>query len=110
MKSAVSFIYNFEEAVVRNVKQMGLDGVICGHIHSAGIKQIDGVTYINCGDWVDSCTAIVEHFDGRMELLDWGHSDARPAPGALPAEATSALPPIESAGALDSAESTTRTA
>jgi UDP-2,3-diacylglucosamine pyrophosphatase LpxH len=110
VKSAVSFIYNFEEAVVHNVKQMGLDGVICGHIHSAAIKQIGGVSYLNCGDWVDSCTAIVEHYDGRMELLDWGHSDARPAPVARPAEPASTLTPIESAGALDSAESTTRTA
>jgi hypothetical protein len=89
---------------------MGPDGVICGHIHSAAIKQIGGVAYLNSGDWVDSCTAIVEHYDGRMELLDWGHSDARPAPVALPAEPASALPPIESTGALDSAESTTRTA
>jgi hypothetical protein len=54
------------------VRERGVDGVICGHIHSAAIKQIDGMTYINCGDWVDSCTAIVEHLDGRMELLtDW---------------------------------------
>jgi UDP-2,3-diacylglucosamine pyrophosphatase LpxH len=72
VKSAVSFIYDFEESVVRNVRDKGLDGVICGHIHAAAIKQIDGVTYINCGDWVDSCTAIVEHVDGRMELVDWG--------------------------------------
>jgi UDP-2,3-diacylglucosamine pyrophosphatase LpxH len=109
VKSAVSFIYNFEEAVVHNVKQMGLDGVICGHIHSAGIKQIGGVTYMNCGDWVDSCTAIVEHYDGRMELLDWDHSDARPAPAALPAAPGSTVPPTESAGALDNTEPTTRT-
>jgi UDP-2,3-diacylglucosamine pyrophosphatase LpxH len=72
VKSAVSFIYDFEESVVRNVKDKGLDGVICGHIHAATIKQIDGITYINCGDWVDSCTAIVEHHDGGMELVDWG--------------------------------------
>jgi UDP-2,3-diacylglucosamine pyrophosphatase LpxH len=72
VKSAVSFIYDFEESVVRNVKDKGLDGVICGHIHAATIKQIDGITYINCGDWVDSCTAIVEHHDGAMELVDWG--------------------------------------
>ena len=71
VKSAVSFICDFEESVVRNVKDKGLDGVICGHIHAAAIKQIDGVTYINCGDWVDSCTAILEHHDGRMELVDW---------------------------------------
>jgi UDP-2,3-diacylglucosamine pyrophosphatase LpxH len=78
VKSAVSFIYDFEESVVRNVRERGLDGVICGHIHAAAIKQIDGVTYINCGDWVDSCTAVVEHLDGRMELVEWGLHAPRP--------------------------------
>jgi UDP-2,3-diacylglucosamine pyrophosphatase LpxH len=77
VKSAVSFIYNFEDAVVHHVRQRGLDGVICGHIHSAALRQIDGVAYINCGDWVDSCTAVIEHLDGRMELVEWGHSSAR---------------------------------
>jgi len=72
VKSAVSFIYDFEDNVVRDVKSRGYDGVICGHIHAATIRQIDGITYINCGDWVDSCTAIVEHCDGRMELVEWG--------------------------------------
>ena len=70
---AVSFISNFEAAVVHSVKQRGLDGVICGHIHTPAIKHVDGVVYINCGDWVDSCTAIVEHYDGRMELVRWKH-------------------------------------
>jgi UDP-2,3-diacylglucosamine pyrophosphatase LpxH len=93
VKSAVSFIYNFEEAVVHNVRQMGLDGVICGHIHAADIKQIGGIAYINCGDWVDSCTAIVEHFDGRMELLDWGHSDARPTAAPIAASMPAPAPP-----------------
>jgi UDP-2,3-diacylglucosamine pyrophosphatase LpxH len=79
VKSAVSFIYDFEESVVRNVRDRGLDGVICGHIHAAAIKQVDGIAYINCGDWVDSCTAIVEHADGRMELVDWG-AQARALP------------------------------
>ena len=50
----------------------GLDGVICGHIHWAQIRDIGGLTYVNCGDWVDSCTAIVEHFDGVLELVSWG--------------------------------------
>jgi UDP-2,3-diacylglucosamine pyrophosphatase LpxH len=85
VKSAVSFIYDFEESVVRDVKSRGCDGVICGHIHAATIKQIDGVTYLNCGDWVDSCTAIVEHFDGRMELIEWGAS-APAVPEPLPAQ------------------------
>ena len=79
VKTAVNFISDFEECVVRSVKDRGLDGVICGHIHSATIKRIDEVLYLNCGDWVDSCTAIVEHFDGRMELVEWG---ARPPPAA----------------------------
>lgn len=72
VKSAISFIFDFEESVLRHVKDRGLDGVICGHIHSAAIKQVDGMTYVNCGDWVDSCTAIIEHFDGRLELVNWG--------------------------------------
>lgn len=71
VKSAVSFIFDFEDCVVRAIRERGVDGVICGHIHAATIRQIQGITYINCGDWVDSCTAIVEHFDGGMELVEW---------------------------------------
>jgi len=72
VKGAVSFISDFEESVVRNIKAQGLDGVICGHIHAAAMRQVDGMTYFNCGDWVDSCTAILEHTDGRLELVEWG--------------------------------------
>jgi len=72
VKSVVGFIFDFEESVARYAKERAVDGVICGHIHAATIKEIDGITYINCGDWVDSCTAILEHQDGRMELLEWG--------------------------------------
>ena len=72
VKSAVNFIFDFEESVARYVKELEVDGVICGHIHAAAIKEIDGITYINCGDWMDSCTAIVEHDDGSMELIEWG--------------------------------------
>ncbi len=71
VKGAVSFIYDFEDSVMRAVRDRGLDGVICGHIHSAELRDIEGLTYMNCGDWVDSCTAIVEHHDGRMELINW---------------------------------------
>jgi hypothetical protein len=49
----------------------GADGVVCGHIHHAEIRDIDGITYLNDGDWVESCTALVEHFDGRWEILHW---------------------------------------
>jgi UDP-2,3-diacylglucosamine pyrophosphatase LpxH len=73
VKSAVSFIFDFEESVVHAVRERGVDGVICGHIHAAAIKDIGGVTYINCGDWVDSCTGIIEHMDGQLELVEWIH-------------------------------------
>lgn len=71
VKTAVSFVCDFEESVIHAVRERGLDGVICGHIHSAAIKEVDGLIYVNCGDWVDSCTAIVEHLDGRLELIEW---------------------------------------
>ena len=72
VKTALNFIFDFEESAVHHARERGLDGVICGHIHWATMREIDGLTYINCGDWVDSCTAIVEHFDGRLELVAWG--------------------------------------
>lgn len=86
---AVSFISDFETSVVHDVKRLGLDGVICGHIHTPAIKRIDGITYINCGDWVDSCTAIVEHYDGRMQLARWTPPAAA---AARPAEAVAEAP------------------
>ena len=66
---AVAFIGDFEKAAVHETVQRKFDGVVCGHIHTPAMKQVDGITYYNCGDWVDSCTALVEHMDGRMELL-----------------------------------------
>ncbi len=71
VKKAINFIFDFEDAVAHEVRQRGLHGVICGHIHWAAIREMQGLTYINCGDWVDSCTAIIEHLDGRMELVHW---------------------------------------
>ena len=49
----------------------GVDGVVCGHIHTAEFRIIDGIEYYNDGDWVEGCTALVEHFDGRLEILEW---------------------------------------
>ena len=69
VKNAVSFIGEFEKAIVRYAQQFGVDGVLCGHIHRAAIRDIGGTTYYNCGDFVESCTALVEHADGRIELL-----------------------------------------
>lgn len=71
VKKAINFIFDFEDSVLHHARERGMDGVICGHIHWATIKPQDGLTYINCGDWVDSCTAIVEHHDGRLELVQW---------------------------------------
>ncbi|WP_370631798.1 UDP-2,3-diacylglucosamine diphosphatase [Phyllobacterium lublinensis] len=73
VKKAVNFIGSFQTVVSDEARRIGADGVICGHIHHATIEHIDGIEYINTGDWVESCTAIVEHFDGRMELLSWTH-------------------------------------
>jgi UDP-2,3-diacylglucosamine pyrophosphatase LpxH len=66
---AVSFVGDFEQAVARGVRERGLDGVICGHIHTPVIKDVDGVLYMNCGDWVDSCSAVIERLDGSMQLV-----------------------------------------
>ena len=71
VKNALQFVENFEAAVAEEARRRGVDGVICGHIHKAEMRTIDGVLYINDGDWVESCTALVEHPDGRLELLDW---------------------------------------
>ena len=71
VKNAVAFISHFEEVVAHAAGMRGVDGVVCGHIHTAEVRQFGGVTYYNDGDWVESCTALVEHGDGRMELLHW---------------------------------------
>ncbi len=67
--------------MAEEARQAGVDGIVCGHIHSAEIRTIGGVQYLNCGDWVESCTALVEHFDGRLELVRWhvvSHDEAPP--------------------------------
>lgn len=69
VKNVVSFIGQFEEAVVKYARDFDVDSVLCGHIHTAALRDIEGVSYFNTGDWVESCTAMVEHYDGRIELL-----------------------------------------
>ena len=71
VKGAVKAIDRFEVALAGEARRRGLDGVICGHIHHAEMRTVHGVTYMNDGDWVESCSALVEHRDGRFELLDW---------------------------------------
>ena len=92
VKRAVSYIGEFEVAVAREARKRGADGVVCGHIHHAEMRDIDGVLYCNDGDWVESLTALVEHADGRLEILDWstrGHPGVR----ALPEEEVLAAQP-----------------
>ena len=71
VKHAVNFIGHYEEVLSEDARRHGFDGVICGHIHHAGIRDINGIKYINTGDWVESCTAIVEDETGEMHLVDW---------------------------------------
>lgn len=71
VKEAVKAIDRFETALAESAKNRGFDGVVCGHIHHAEMRQVNDVLYLNVGDWVESCTALVEHFDGRLELVDW---------------------------------------
>ena len=71
VKNAVSYVCRYEEAVAHAARDRGADGVVCGHIHCAEIRQFGDITYYNDGDWVESCTALVEHADGRMEIIDW---------------------------------------
>lgn len=75
VKKAVNFIFEFEENLAAYCKRKGYDGVICGHIHHPEIKEIDGVVYMNDGDWVESCSALVEHHDGRFEIVYWKIAD-----------------------------------
>jgi UDP-2,3-diacylglucosamine pyrophosphatase LpxH len=71
VKEAVKAIDRFEVALAGEARRRSLDGVVCGHIHHAEMREVGGVLYINDGDWVESCTALVEHHDGRLELVDW---------------------------------------
>jgi UDP-2,3-diacylglucosamine pyrophosphatase LpxH len=78
VKNALEYICRFEEAVADEVRARGFDGVVCGHIHHAAIKTIAGVAYHNDGDWVESCTALVEDARGHLEILRWASAGTRP--------------------------------
>jgi len=103
VKNAVAFISQFEEVVAHAAGSRGVDGVVCGHIHTAEARKIGGIQYFNDGDWVEGCTALVEHADGQMELLHWADEMAArkareaaaavAAPAPAPASiATAAIP------------------
>ncbi len=76
VKGAVKAIDRFEIALANEARRRGLDGVVCGHIHHAEMRMVQGVLYVNDGDWVESCTALVEHPDGRLELVDWARENS----------------------------------
>jgi UDP-2,3-diacylglucosamine pyrophosphatase LpxH len=83
VKRAVSYVGDYEVAVAREARRRGVQGVVCGHIHHAELREIDGIVYANDGDWVESLTALVEHADGRLEIVDGSvQAQARqPVPG-----------------------------
>ena len=84
VKKAVNFISEFEGAIAHQCQKEGYDGAICGHIHHAEIRDIDGVLYMNCGDWVESCTALVEGAQGGFQILDWSAKESDKAADVLP--------------------------
>ena len=71
VKNAVGFIADYEHALIGEARRRGFDGVVCGHIHKAEIRMIDGILYCNDGDWVESLTALVEDHAGRLEIVEW---------------------------------------
>lgn len=77
VKRAVEFVSRFETAMARAARRADAQGVVCGHIHTAEERWVDGIHYCNDGDWMESCTALVEHTDGRLELIDWSRDRAR---------------------------------
>ncbi|MGA7324022.1 MAG: UDP-2,3-diacylglucosamine diphosphatase [Rhodomicrobium sp.] len=79
VKTAVNFIGEYEHAIAEEAKRRNADGVICGHIHHMADRMIDGIRYINCGDWVESCTAIAEDYDGCFHQIRWPGTPARSA-------------------------------
>jgi UDP-2,3-diacylglucosamine pyrophosphatase LpxH len=71
VKAAVNFVERYEQSLAAEAKRRAVAGVVCGHVHKPEIRTIEGVQYYNDGDWVESCSALVEHWDGRLELLHW---------------------------------------
>ena len=86
VKNAVEFISSYEVALAREARERGVDGVICGHIHHAEMREIDGVLYCNDGDWVESCTALAEDKSGRLTIIEWRHFSWEQAGYIAPAE------------------------
>ena len=95
----VPLMARYRDSLREAARAEGADGVVCGHIHHAAAEVVDGVLYINCGDWVDSCTALVESGDGCLDLVRWT-GPARHAPAHAAARRVALTRPVESAQAL----------
>jgi UDP-2,3-diacylglucosamine pyrophosphatase LpxH len=95
VKRAVAFIGAFEEAVAAEARRRRVDGVICGHIHHASNRRFAGIHYLNCGDWVESCTAIVETLEGELRIVRWPERSLQPIaePDEVPAVELSRFAP-----------------
>ena len=72
VKRAVSYVGDFEAALAREARKRGVDGLVCGHIHHAEMRKVEGILYCNDGDWVESLTALIEHADGTLAIVEWG--------------------------------------
>jgi UDP-2,3-diacylglucosamine pyrophosphatase LpxH len=95
VKNAAQYVSRFEEIVAEEAARRGVDGVVCGHIHHAEIRMIGDVLYLNDGDWVESCSALVEDAGGNLEILRWTPNHTVPAPAcAAPQNAQAALIPV----------------
>ena len=102
VKQAVNFIGEFQRVVAEEARKNDVDGVICGHIHHAVMEDIDGIHYINTGDWVESCTAVAENQDGTFEMINWGHLIGAAKPiAALPAPQSQMPVQVETAKVSD---------
>jgi UDP-2,3-diacylglucosamine pyrophosphatase LpxH len=110
VKRAVSYVSDFERALAREARRRGVDGVVCGHIHHAEMRDIDGILYCNDGDWVESLTALVEHADGTLEIVRSSALSAKvhraplrvpqAQPMPMPVPDAAAPQPLAGAGAL----------
>jgi len=103
VKGAVNFISNFEEQIVALARRHGCTGVLCGHIHSPADKMLGDIHYLNSGDWIESLTALVEHLDGRFELIEFNHFSQlypmQPEDNAEPDDSSGLLPVPAALGA-----------
>ncbi|MBF0562953.1 MAG: UDP-2,3-diacylglucosamine diphosphatase [Alphaproteobacteria bacterium] len=91
VKNAVQFIGDYERTVTDAARQRHVDGIVCGHIHHAELRESHDMVYANCGDWVESCTALVEHHDGRLEILRWAELRSQVAVNPTDSESTTIL-------------------